>query len=260
MFHKYTRKSIGVLSSIALAITATIAVAPAAQALPNTKTVTVMEKTQRQKNPNLNANERVGWYNKGARITLTCYVYGQAVKGWGSPGIPGGWDSLWYKTTDGTYTADVDLATGSNSTVVAKKCGTGATTSKTSIAAFYNKVKGTSVANAAGTYRGECVSLVSQYLLQVKGIRTGAWGNAIDYKSGRSGGNQMKAAGYKWYTDKNFRDGDILVWGQYSGWVSSYGHVGVWYNGKVMEQNWNGKRYVTLNPFQSKGYAGYWRK
>lgn len=257
MFKAIARKVACTLSVGALALSATVAIAPAAQALPNTKTVTVMAKTQRQLNANLNTRELVGWYNKGARITLTCYTYGQAVKGWGSPGIPGGWDSLWYRTSAGTFSADVDMATGSNGPVVAKKCNTSTTIS---ISSFYNKVRGTSVANAAGTYRGECVSLVSQYLLQVRGLRTGAWGNAIDYKAGRLGGNKLKAAGWTWRTDKNFRDGDILVWGPYNGWVGNYGHIGVWYSGKVMEQNWNGNRNVALNRFQSKGYVGYWRK
>ncbi len=249
-----------VFSTGALALATLLSVAPAAQALPSTVKVTVMAKTQKQANPNLKLSELKGWHAKGSRITLTCYTYGQAVKGWGSPGIPGGWDNLWYKTTDGTYSADVDLATGTNGPAVAKKCSNPPPASTSSLSTFQKKVLGTSVANAAGTYRGECVSLVSQYLLQVRGLRTGAWGNAVDYRAGGTGGQKMKAAGWTWRTDTNFRDGDVLVWGPYAGWVGGYGHIGVRYAGKTLEQNWNNKRYVTLNPFQGKGFLGYWRR
>lgn len=246
------------LGSAAFAFAAVLSSAPAAQALPTTKVVTVMAQTQRQANPNLKANEFKGWYAKGTRVTLICYTYGQAVKGWGSPWIPGGWDSLWYKTSAGTYSADVDLATGSNGPAIATKCGsTTPAPATTPIASFYNKVKGTSVANAAGGYRGECVSLVSQYLLQVRGLRTGAWGHAIAYRAGGSGGNQMKAAGWTWHTDRNFRDGDVLVWGSQ---VGVNGHMAVWYAGKMMQQNFAGRPYVTLDPFYATGYLGYWRK
>lgn len=258
--HRTLRTLGAVLGTGALALTSLLGVAPAAQALPTTVTVTVMAATQKQANPNLNTSELKGWYAKGARITLTCYTYGQAVKGWGSPGIPGGWDNLWYKTTDGTYSADVDLATGTNGPAVANRCGTPAPAPTSAMTTFYKTVLGTSVANAAGTFRGECVSLVSQYLLQVRGLRTGAWGNAVDYRSGGTGGQKMKAAGWTWHTDKNFRDGDVIVWGQYPGWVSTNGHIGVWYAGKTLEQNWVGKRYVTHNPFQGRGFLGYWRR
>jgi len=265
MFRPLAKKTLSVLSAAALSITLTAAFTPSANALPNTKTVTVMTKTQKQKNPNLNTRELVGWYNKGTRVTLTCYTYGQAVKGWGSPGIRGGWDNLWYKTTQGVYTADVDLATGTNGPAVAKRCGTTSEPpapkpTTTSLDKFYDKVRGKTVANAAGTYPGECVSLVSQYLLQVKNIRTGAWGNAIDYQTGGSGGNQMKKAGFVWRTDRNFKDGDIIVWGAYKNLVYGYGHIGIWYKGKVMEQNWAGRRWVALNPLQPGGIKGYWRK
>lgn len=151
------------------------------------------------------------------------------------------------------------MATGSNNPVAAKKCGS-APMAATSIAKFYNKVAGTSLVNADGTGRGECVSLVSQYLLQVRGLRTNHWGHAIAYKSGGTAGNKLKAAGFKWHTDRDFRDGDILVWGPYKNIVSSYGHVGVRYNGKTMQQNWWDQRYVTLNGFDARGFLGYWRK
>lgn len=256
---RHVARAATVLTSIALAFGAAVATAPAASALPSTAQATVMAKTQKQANPNLNTKELKGWYTKGKRVTLTCYAYGQSVKGWGSPGIAGGWDNLWYKTSDGVYVADVDLSTGSNSRVVANKCGT-TTSTKVSLSTFYSKNIGKTLANASGDNAGECVSLVSQYLLQVYGLKTGAWGNALDYRSGGTGGKQLKAAGWKWSTDRNFRDGDIVVWDYAAGYVSSDGHIGVWYQGKVLQQNYNGKRYATLIPFFTQGYLGHWRR
>lgn len=70
----------------------------------------------------------------------------------------------------------------------------------------------------------------------------------------------MKAACWKWHTDQKFRDGDVLVWGPARGWVGRYGHVGVRYAGKTLEQNGAGKRYATLDKFQGHGFLGYWRR
>lgn len=73
---------------------------------------TVKARTQRMSAPNLNSPQN-GWYNPGDRVSLTCSTHGQAVKGFFSFNIPnGGWDDLWYKTSDGNYVADVDIETG----------------------------------------------------------------------------------------------------------------------------------------------------
>jgi hypothetical protein len=53
-----------------------------------------------------------------------CSTHGQAVQGVFSFNIPnGGWDDLWYRTSDGRYVADVDVETGTLG-VVAPDCGT----------------------------------------------------------------------------------------------------------------------------------------
>ncbi|WP_158021335.1 hypothetical protein [Mycolicibacterium chubuense] len=64
----------------------------------------------------LNAQQN-GWYNEGDRLTLVCSKRGQQVKGYFSFNIPGGWDSLWYRTSDGNYVADVDIETGTLNSV-----------------------------------------------------------------------------------------------------------------------------------------------
>lgn len=129
---------------------------------------------------------------------------------------------------------------------------------------FVANTMGKQLSNAAGTYPGECVSLVSQYLLQVHGITTGAWGNAIDYRSGGSGGNHLAANGFSWSTDQSFANGDILVWGENAAaGTSAYGHVGIWYGGKVYDQNDGRHSPATVagySTFWTGGYLGHWRK
>jgi hypothetical protein len=129
---------------------------------------------------------------------------------------------------------------------------------------FVANTMGKQLSNAQGTYPGECVSLVSQYLLQVHGITTGAWGNAIDYQSGGSGGNHLAANGFSWSADQSFANGDILVWGQSAAaGTGPLGHVGVWYGGKVYDQNDGRHSPATVagySAFWTGGYLGHWRK
>lgn len=75
-------------------------------------TGTVKAKTQRMSDANL-ASQQNGWYNLGDKVTLVCSKRGEPVKGFFSFNIPnGGWDNLWYKTSDGNFVADVDIETG----------------------------------------------------------------------------------------------------------------------------------------------------
>ncbi|HRD11326.1 MAG TPA: hypothetical protein PLI79_05655 [Mycobacterium sp.] len=84
---------------------------------------TVRAKTQRMTQATLKSQQD-GWYNAGDRIKLVCSSRGQAVRGFFSFNIPnGGWDNLWYKTSDGHYVADVDIETGTLG-VVAPDCST----------------------------------------------------------------------------------------------------------------------------------------
>ncbi|WP_185981656.1 M23 family metallopeptidase [Skermania sp. ID1734] len=80
-------------------------------------TGTVKAKTQRMTAASLKSQQD-GWYNVGDKLNLVCSTHGQAVKGYFSFNIPnGGWDSLWYKVSDGRYVADVDIETGTLSAV-----------------------------------------------------------------------------------------------------------------------------------------------
>ncbi|MGA5541345.1 M23 family metallopeptidase [Mycobacterium sp. NPDC051198] len=102
----------------ALALAASSLLAPVAAA---DTTATVKARTQRMTQSNLKSQQD-GWYNVGDRLTLLCSTRGQAVQGYFSFNIPnGGWDNLWYRTSDGHYVADVDIETGTLD-VVAPDC------------------------------------------------------------------------------------------------------------------------------------------
>ena len=102
---------------VALAMSNMLGMPPAAHADAG---ATVKARTQKMADANLNSQQN-GWYNAGDRVTLTCSRRGQPVKGFFSFNIPGGWDNLWYKTSDGSFVADVDIETGTLD-VVAPDC------------------------------------------------------------------------------------------------------------------------------------------
>ena len=74
----------------------------------------------------------------------------------------------------------------------------------------------------------------------------------------------MAARGFVWRSDQSFQNGDILVWGPGT-YTGAAGHIGIWYSGKVFDQNsgWHrdvGVRQSGYSQFWSQGYLGYWRK
>jgi hypothetical protein len=84
-------------------------------------TGTVAAQTQRSTAPNLASQD--GTYAVGQKLTLICSTHGQKVKGHFSFNIAGGWDDLWYRTSDNHYVPDVDVETGTLD-VVAADCST----------------------------------------------------------------------------------------------------------------------------------------
>lgn len=95
-----------------------------------------------------------------------------------------------------------------------------------------------------GSYKGECVSLIQQYLNKVFNIPFKPRGNAKDWA-------YIDIEGFnKFAPDNTPKPGDILVytWGE-------YGHMAiVTVEMKSLEQNKNGNRIVTLGNIE-KGYA-----
>ena len=112
-----TRLAVGAVAATAAIIGGQLAISPSAYA--STTQDTVMVKTQRMTSDTLNSKQ-VGWYPKGKHLSLICYERGESVKGWGSSGIPGGWDNIWYKVSDGYWVGDVDLLTGSNNPITSE--------------------------------------------------------------------------------------------------------------------------------------------
>ena len=87
-----------------------------------------------------------------------------------------------------------------------------------------------------GSYKGECVSLVQQYLSKVHGIPFKARGNAKDWANIEIEGFTKLTGNIVLYA------GDILVYN-----YGRYGHIAlITVDGKMLEQNKNGNRIVTL--------------
>lgn len=112
---RFVRSAVAIALAVFGAIGSTVPVPAHADA-----SATVKVRTQRMSGPTLDSNQN-GWYNPGDRLTLVCSLRGQPVKGYFSFNIPGGWDNLWYKTSDGNFVADVDIETGTLDTV-ARDC------------------------------------------------------------------------------------------------------------------------------------------
>lgn len=91
---------------------------------------------------------------------------------------------------------------------------------------------------AEGSYKGECVSLVQQYLNKVHNIPFKARGNAKDWTNAEiEGFTKLTSA------DKSLilHAGDILVYN-----YGKYGHIAlITVDGKMLEQNKKGNRKIT---------------
>lgn len=94
------------------------------------------------------------------------------------------------------------------------------------------------------SYKGECVSLVQQYLNKVHGLEFKARGNAKDWA------NIVIEGFNKYAPDNALLPGDIIVYDR-----GKYGHVAIiTADGKCLEQNKNGNRIVTVGNIDS-GYV-----
>lgn len=83
----------------------------AAPAHADTTATVKAQTTQRMNGPDLKSGQD-GVYKSGQVLTLVCHATGEPVKGYFSFNIPdGGWDNVWYQTSDGHYVADVDIET-----------------------------------------------------------------------------------------------------------------------------------------------------
>lgn len=98
-----------------------------------------------------------------------------------------------------------------------------------------------------GTYPGQCVSLVQQYLFQVFGAPYAARGNAKDFVP----------PGFSRVTD-SARAGDIVRYGANYG--GGYGHIGlIDDNGQWLDQNGVAVLHVGQRPTPFNGIESIWR-
>ncbi|MBW0014961.1 hypothetical protein [Mycobacterium sp.] len=244
------------LVGIAILLAGSGVLAPAfASPVAAAATGTVKARTARMSDATLTSRQD-GWYHPGDHLALVCSKRGDAVKGFRSPAIPdGGWDNLWYQTSDGHFVADVDIETGPSG-VAAPACptdpGPGTTTRLDN---FVTAVAGQQIGD------GQCVALIRKYLGDVYGITDAGWGDAYAYGKGGTAGNHLESRGFTWYPGEDFANGDILVWRQDSRLAGlSYGHVAIWYDGKIFDQHYNGRLTAGSDPFSDYGYEGFWRK
>lgn len=114
------------------------------------------------------------------------------------------------------------------------------------------------ITNYLGQYPGECVSLISRYLADCYGLTPGAWGNATDYYPNPN--PAILTVFDVMLPGTTPQDGDILVWGDDPGtFTGADGHIAIAYRGRIMNQNYEGKKYLTLDNFFSPGYKGLLR-
>lgn len=105
-----------------------------------------------------------------------------------------------------------------------------------SLEAFINGNTGQRLANPDGSYKGECVSLVQQFLAQGLDIPYVPRGNAHQWRY------SLVNAGLAYEVNETPKRGDIIVYGTAYG--GGYGHIGIADgNGNIFDQNnyYNGR-------------------
>ncbi|TWE11728.1 hypothetical protein [Rudaeicoccus suwonensis] len=208
----------------------------------------VMATTQRMTSDTLNSTQ-VGWYGKGSNLNLVCYARGESVKGYYSPYIPGGWDNLWYKVSDGYWAADVDINTGSNNPV------TGACSSPTPPPSSTTATRAVAWANSqigSMSYPGLCELFVEN-----------AYGTSGRYASAITAFRSLQAAG-QIHTSSSGIPAGALVFSESPQWDKGYGHVmlsrgdGTFVSGGVATSVGNHSTVQTFNsPAPTGGFLGW---
>lgn len=97
-------------------------------------------------------------------------------------------------------------------------------------------------------YKGQCVSLIQQYLYKVFGKSFKAYGNAKDWAN-----NYPKSYFNKLSKSTKLQPGDVLVYG--SNYGGGYGHIGlIDCNGKWYDQNGIKSKKIA---YRDKPFSGY---
>lgn len=213
--------------------------------------------TQSMSGPTLHSTQ-YGVYPPGTKVPVVC----------GTPsgqGVPGAFtssnDPTWHRLLGGDWVPDADFYTGTNGLFAGEpNCtppggGVGSTKLDAFVAAHPS---GSEIDSPWGP---QCVTLIVHYLSEVYGVGITQW-NASTYQPGESSGNVMAANGWQWHAGKgNFQQGDVLVW-SYTPAGGSAGHIAIWYNGQLYEQNAHSSPGISLDPWSYLAnygtFAGYW--
>lgn len=244
--HHAIARALAVLIAMVLLPFATVVLTSSAANAATTAKVAV--KTQKMTGPHLTSYTQKGWYEPGITITLKCYVRGQTVSGWG------GSSDLWYQISDGYYAADVDLNTGSNDPITAK-CPSSLSTK---VDAFKTKWLG-KAADYDGAYGAQCVDLFNFYNRDVIGATRAAVSYAYQlydvYDSSKYTRVSASSAPKK---------GDVAVYASTTPGSGGAGHVALVLGTSgsslvVLQQNANGRMYVTQDNASKSNLRGYLR-
>lgn len=105
------------------------------------------------------------------------------------------------------------------------------------------------VANPNGSYPGQCVSLIQQYLNQVFGIPYAARGNAKDF---------VPPTFKRLSASTKRKPGDIIRYGRNYG--GGYGHIGyIGHDGRYVDQNGYAVLWTTIRNAPFSGIESVWR-
>ena len=178
----------------------------------------VRARTPRMSEPTPNSR-RDGWYNAGDRLTLVCSTRGPATTGlFSSTSANGGWDALWYKTSDGHFVSGVDIETGTLNAVAPDCAGRD----------DRGVVPAASSGHAMGQRRltnpgseGQCTWGALHKWFEAAGYYPSLDGNAMDWA------DSARAHGWTVVTDAQPRA--IVVFQPWLPGISAYGHA-AWVN------------------------------
>lgn len=196
---------------------------------------------------------RVGTYDRGQQVKLYCHRAGMVPSDLGTTT-----DSWWYNTSDGYWIADAALQR-TGGAPYAPLCGSPDTdaASASDLKQFVDDRIGRSLLSWNNTSKGQCVTISEAFFNSLYGLVLTGQTDAYTYAPGRLAGNQISEAGFSWHTDRNFKDGDIIVMDRDA--KMTYGHVAMYYQGKLFESNVNGRMTAGLDPVYLPNYLGYWR-
>lgn len=225
----------------AAAVIVGLAMAPPANA---DTTATVKAQTQRMNGPNLKSGQD-GIYKVGQVLNLVCHSTGQPVKGFFSFNIPnGGWDDLWYKTSDGHYVADVDIETHTLN-ALGPECGRGGSEAPAPAAA-----NGDRAGQALAWARNQMASNPNS-TVQCEVFVEQAYNHSFRYGSAIDAFNDLKAKG-QIHTNADNIPAGALVFTSDPRFDNGFGHVMLSEgNGQYLTANYYTEPHIRQVPLNS---------